>query len=92
MAIEDDEKNAIFLSFARLKLNSEGTLGNETPNSVLIFRLGRLQKINMKYKRCLRSKTDGNSRPKYLTRMTSKCRSKFPLFSYLFDKMFSILF
>ena len=25
------KKNAIFLSFARLKLNSKGTLGNKTP-------------------------------------------------------------
>ena len=33
MAVEDDQKkkNAIFLSFAHLKLNSKGTLGNETP-------------------------------------------------------------
>ena len=34
MAVKDDEKNAIFLSFARLKLNSKGNLGYETPNSV----------------------------------------------------------
>ena len=39
------KKNAIFLSFARLKLNSKGTLCNETPNSVSLFRLGRLQKL-----------------------------------------------
>ena len=82
------KKNAVFLSFACLNLNSKGTLGNETPNSFSLFGLGRLQKINMKYKRCLSSKTDGNSRPKSLARMTSKHRSKFPLFSYLFDKMF----
>ena len=92
MAIEDDEKKAIFFSFAHLKLNSKGTLGNETPLSVSLFRLGRLQKINMKYKRCLQKQNWWKSRPKSLTRMTSKCRSKFPLFSYLFDKMFSILF
>ena len=36
---------SIFLSFARLKLNSKGTLGNDTLNSVSLFRLGRLQKL-----------------------------------------------
>ena len=40
MAVEDDEKSA---SFACLKLNSKGTLGNETPIRVLLFRLNRLQ-------------------------------------------------
>ena len=39
------KKNAIFLSFAHMKLNSKGTLGNETPNSVSLFKLGRLQKL-----------------------------------------------
>ena len=39
------KKNAIFLSFARLKLYSKGILGNETPNWVLLFRLRRLQKL-----------------------------------------------
>ena len=48
--------------------------------------------IIMKYKRCLRSKTEKLMETVGLTRMTSKCRSKFPLFSYLIDKMFSILF
>ena len=31
------KKNAIFLRFAHLKLNSKGTLGNETPNSVSLW-------------------------------------------------------
>ena len=45
MAVKDDEKKkAIFLCFAHLNLNSKGTLGNETPNSVSLFRL-RLQKL-----------------------------------------------
>ena len=39
------KKKAIFLSLAHLKLNSKGTLGNETPNSFSLFRLGRLQKL-----------------------------------------------
>ena len=40
MVVEDDKKekkNAIFLSFARLKLYSKGTSGNETPNSNFKF-------------------------------------------------------
>ena len=47
MVVEDGgkKKHPIFLSFAHLKLNSQGTLGNETPNSVSLFGLGRLQKI-----------------------------------------------
>ena len=33
------KKNAIFQRFPSLKLNSKGTLGNETPNSVSLFKL-----------------------------------------------------
>ena len=40
MAVEDDEKSA---SVACLKLNSKGTLANETPVSISLFKLSRLQ-------------------------------------------------
>ena len=40
MAVEDDEKSA---SVACLKLNSKGTLANETPVSISLFKLCRLQ-------------------------------------------------
>ena len=51
MAVKDDEKSA---SVACLKLNSEGTLANETPISISLFKLNRLQLWPyLKYKRCL---------------------------------------
>ena len=40
MAVEDDEKSA---SVACLKLNSKGTLANETHVSISLFKLSRLQ-------------------------------------------------
>ena len=57
MAVQDDEKNnAIFLSFASQKLNFKGTLDNETPISVSLFRLGRLQKLIYIQKMSLKAK------------------------------------
>ena len=40
MAVEDDEKST---TVACLKLNSKGTLASETPISISLFNLSRLQ-------------------------------------------------